>query len=262
MITEHLYTTQLQAGLGLVHETRTLLDIWEPNMTSSELYQRALDSGSFPKVTARRLRNVVSECFAPRYLVNKGTPALILKKLGGALTSSEFNQLLFLYTCRANLILADFVREIYWGHYSSGQETITNADARDFVTLSNQQRKTSKQWSGSTIRRVSAYLTGCCADFDLLERGRKIARRIIHFRIEPHIGIILAYDLHFAGLGDNSLIVHKDWQLFGFEQEDVRDELKRLSLKGLFIIQTAGEVTHISWNCKSWEDLIHVITQS
>ncbi len=69
MANDQLYTTQLGAGLGVIAETRILLDLWHPGMTSSALYQAALDSGDFPNATARRLRNMVAECFAPRYLV-------------------------------------------------------------------------------------------------------------------------------------------------------------------------------------------------
>ena len=76
-----LYTTQLQAGLGVIDETRMILDLWQPGMKASALYQTALDSGCFPNVTARRLRNIVAECFAPRYLVNDGSPAALLKDL-------------------------------------------------------------------------------------------------------------------------------------------------------------------------------------
>ena len=89
-MTNKFYTTQLGAGLGLITETRTLLDIWKPKMTSTELYQLALDSGAFPNVTARRLRNIVAECFAPRYLLMNGTPAFLLKSLSTILSASAF----------------------------------------------------------------------------------------------------------------------------------------------------------------------------
>ena len=66
MNNRELYTTQLQAGLGLVEETKTLLSLYEPGMSVGDLYERALQSGSIPMVTARRLRNITAECFAPR----------------------------------------------------------------------------------------------------------------------------------------------------------------------------------------------------
>ena len=102
------YTTQLQAGLGLVTETKTLLDLWTPGMSANQLHRIALDSGRFPSVTARRLRNIVVECFAPRYLVAGGTPAKHLKRLGADFHGSDLAQLMLLFTSRANPILERF----------------------------------------------------------------------------------------------------------------------------------------------------------
>jgi hypothetical protein len=75
------YTSQLSAGMGVINETRTLLHLWQPGMTAFELRQAALDSEEFPNITARRLRNIVAECFAPRYLVKNDYPAVVLKQL-------------------------------------------------------------------------------------------------------------------------------------------------------------------------------------
>ena len=62
MSQQRYYTTQLQAGLGLLEETRQLLQVYQPGMSASQLYEAALASGRFPLVTARRLRNIVAEC--------------------------------------------------------------------------------------------------------------------------------------------------------------------------------------------------------
>jgi hypothetical protein len=261
MNNEKLYTTQLQAGLGVINETRILLDLWQPGMKSSALYQAALDSGDFPNVTARRLRNIVAECFAPRYLAKDGYPAGILKELINSLSSTELTQLFFLFTSRANAILADFIKQVYWMRYAGGQDTISTDDAKDFVVQANQDGETVRYWSDSTIKRVSTYLTGCCADFGMLEKGRKSVRKIMPFRVQQRTIAFLAYDLHFAGFGDNAVISHPDWELFGLQKVDLREEMKRLSLKGFFIVQSAGDVISIGWNYKRWEELIDVISQ-
>ncbi|WP_414616806.1 BrxA family protein, partial [Stenotrophomonas muris] len=104
------YTTQLQAGLGLVNETKTLLDLWSPGMSANQLHQVALESGRFPTVTARRLRNIVVECFAPRYLVAGGAPAAHLRRLSATISTADLTQLMLVFTSRANPILGDFVR--------------------------------------------------------------------------------------------------------------------------------------------------------
>jgi uncharacterized iron-regulated membrane protein len=53
----------------------------------------------------------------------------------------------------------------------------TQGHAPEFVIQANHDGRTSIAWSETTIRRVSSYLTGCCADFGLLESGAKSVRR-------------------------------------------------------------------------------------
>lgn len=255
------YTTQLQAGLGLLEETRQLLKVYQPGMSTSQLYDAALASGCFPLVTARRLRNIVAECFAPRYMHDPHVASL-LKSLTDRFTIAELNQLLFIYTARANLVLADFIREVYWARYSAGRNDLQLEDARTFVANSVREGKTQKPWSETTIKRISSYLVGCCADYGLLTTTGRNQRSIAAYRILPKVAAYLAYDLRFSGLGDNQIVSSSDWDLFGLERADVRDQLKRLSLQGLLIFQAASDVVHIGWTYKSMEELIDVIAQS
>lgn len=258
---QRYYTTQLQAGLGLLEETRQLLQVYQPGMNASQLYEAALASGRFPLVTARRLRNIVAECFAPRYMREPHVAAR-LKSLVDHFTTAELNQLLFIYTARANLVLADFVREVYWARYSAGRNDLQLEDARTFVANSVREGKTQKPWSETTIKRISSYLMGCCADYGLLTTTGRNQRSIAAYRILPKVAAYMAYDLKFSGLGDNQIVSSSDWDLFGLERADVRDQMKRLSLQGLLIFQAASDVVHIGWTYKSMEELIDVIAQS
>lgn len=255
------YTTQLQAGLGLINETKALLELWSIGMSASQLHQVALNSGRFPNITARRLRNVVSECFAPRYLISNGAPAQHLKILLDDVAGSDLKQLMLIYTARANPILGDFIRNVYWARYAGGYAEVSNEDARTFVERAIDDEMTAKRWSESTVRRVSAYLTGCCADYGLLERGSRSSRRLQPLRISSVTAAYLAYDLHFSCSGDNAVLNHPDWELFGLARSDVIDELKRLSLKGLLILQAAGDIVRISWDQPNMEALCDVLTE-
>ena len=254
------HTTQLQAGLGLITETRQLLELHEPGLSVAALTERALASGRFPLVTARRLRNIVAECFAPRYLRSPNTAA-VLKRLAAGLARAEFNQLLLIHTARANLVLADFIREVYWPRYAAGRDALTLDDAREFVIAAMRAGRTQKPWSDTTIRRVATYLLGCCADYDLLGGNGRGPRPIQPLRLHIKVAAYLAYDLHFQGLGDNQILTHDDWELFGLTPDDVRDLLKRLSLQGLLILQSAGDVVHVGWTCKTLDELSDVITR-
>jgi len=253
------YTTQLQAGLGLVDETKLLLSLYEKDLSTNQLYEKALDSGLFPMVSARRLRNIVVECFAPRYIKTGG--AEYLKRLAAHLSSSAINQLFLIYTATANEILQDFIQEVYWDRYSGGRDSISTDDAKDFVGHAVREGKTQKPWSDSTIKRVSSYLVGCCADYGLLSQGRGSTRTIQPVRIEQSTALYLAHLLHFSELGDNAVISHRAWRLFGLEPYDVREELKRMAKSGVLIVQSAGDVTRISWQLKTMEEVIDVIIE-
>jgi len=253
------YSSRLGAGLAMLEETRIFLDLWQPGMQAADLQRLALESGRFPNVSARRLRNLVGECFALRYLADNGGPAALLKSLLPTLSNREYEQLLFLYTCRAHPILTDFVCEVYWTAYSAGRDVMSNEEARVWVTRANQDGKTTSPWSETSIKNVAGYLTGVCAEYGLLERGQRVSRKILSYRIESRVATVLAYDLHYKGLGDNAVLSHPDWALFGMERDDVLDEMKRLALKGLLIVQSAGGVTRISWPHKTMEELADVL---
>jgi len=256
------YTTQLQAGLGLIEETQALLKEWQPGMSTQELVNVALESGQFPNVTARRLRNIVAECFAPRYLNPDPQPAGWLRALNHRVSARALNQLFFLYTARANLILRDFVIQLYWERYASGYAEISSEDSTEFVQRATYDGKTRKLWSETTIKRLSSYLLSVCVDYQFLQPLTRAVRQITPVRIDSCATVILAYDLHLQGIANNNLINHPDWLLFGLQPEDVRDELKRLSVHKFWIIQTAASVVSISWAHKTMEEVVDVIIET
>ena len=253
------YTTQLQAGLGLIDETKLLLSLYSPGVTAAQLNTVALNSGHFPMVSARRLRNIVLECFAPRYL--KTNAAVYLKRLATDLPTTALSQLLFIYTAEANIILHDFIKDMYWARYSGGRDKLGNEDARTFVAHAVREGKTRKPWSDSTIKRVGSYLIGCCADYGLLSSRRTATRTIQPIRIQESTALFLAYKLHFDGLGDNAVIGHEHWRLFGLEAADVLDEFRRLARNGWIVFQSAGDVACTSWKFKSMEEVVDVIAE-
>lgn len=255
------YTTKLGAAQGIIEETKTLLRLWEPGMDGNALFRAALESGLFPSISARRLRNLIKEGFVSRYLVDGDYPAIHIKAMLDILSGQELEQILFIHTCRLHAVLADYVREVYWPSYVSGKSHLTVDDAREFVRKANQDGKTSTVWSTTMIVRVSSYLNGACADFGLLSQNRGGARSILLFRLEPRVAVYLAYDLHFAGTGDNSVVSHPDWGLFGLNREDVLDELKRLALQGWFIVQSGGGAVHIDWQYNTMEEVVDALTR-
>mgnify|MGYP000539583552 CR=1 FL=1 len=258
---EKKYTTQLQAGLGILNETKLLLDIWEPGMESKQLREKALSEGFFPNVSARRLKNIVDEAFATRYLVEGQKPAKYVSYFKENLSREAFKQITLLYTCRANLILKDFIRFVYWPKYGAGVDTITRDDSRRFVMDAVREGYTQNVWADSTIKRVSSYLLGACGDFGLLENSKGYHRKILSFRIESEMAAFLAYELHFSGIGDNSVISDSDWEIYGLKEMDVKELFKQMALQGHLIFQSTAKAVKISWKYEEMDELLNVITE-
>lgn len=253
------YTTNLAMGLGLIEETKILLDAWAPAMSSGDLFNAVLNRGLLQNLSAYRLRNIVTRCFAPRFLIEDGRIARHLKLIKNQFSTSEFSQVLFFHTCLANQILFDFVVQIYWEKYASGRDTLSRADAEAFILRAIDDGKTPSRWSQGQILRTGRYLTGCCANFGLLGERKVSDWKILRFEIHPKTFAYLAHELHFGGIGDNAILRHQNWRLFGLERDDVLEEMKRLSLKGLVIVQAAGDVVRISWKQRNMEELCDVL---
>jgi len=256
-----VYNAQLKSGLGVIEETRTLLDLWTPGMKTQELFHLALNSGGFRNISATRLRDIITKCFFYRYLTDADYPAWLLKRLKPVLSNGEFTQLLFLFTARKHAILYDFIKQVYWDHYGNCRDMVNIEDARGFVLEAYRQGKLPGQRSEYTLKRIASGLVRCCVDYKLLASGRQSEHKILPFRIEKITSLFLVYDLHFSGMGDNAVIGHPDWELFGLQREDVLGELKMLSLTNYFMVQTAGEFTRIEWTHDCWEEFINAIAE-
>jgi bacteriophage exclusion system BrxA-like protein len=256
------YTTQLGAGLGMIQETFDLLRLWQPGDTPKQLSDKAIRTGAFSRATARRTRNIVIEMFAPRFLPEGGKGAAYLKRLiESNIPAEDLTQLLFLYTARAQLVFADFVTDVYWPRYRTGATCLGRAEAETFIHRALDSGWMQKRWAESMVKRVAGYLIGCCVDFGLLsDRGRS-ARAMKHFSIRPRVALYLAHDLHFSGLTDFGLTRHSQWRLFGFDPQEVVNQIKELAHDGHLIVQAAADLVHIAWRYRSMEECNDAIAQ-
>ena len=262
MVAPRSYTTQLQAGLGMINETLDLLRLWEPGDTPTRLSERAISHGTFARATARRARNIVAEMFAPRYLAQNDQPAKWLKELVEAnLPMDDLAQLFFIYTARAQAVFADFVTEVYWPRYSAGALRLGRSESEGFIYRGLDSGRMQKRWTQSTVRRVSGYILGCCSDFGLLDAASRSDRTIRRFTIRPKVVLYLAHELHFSGLSDAAVVYHHDWRLFGLENHEGLTEVKKLANDGHLIVQSSADVVQIAWKYRNMEECTRALAQ-
>jgi hypothetical protein len=256
------YTTNLSKAQGMVPETLELLELWKPGMSVGELKTCVRATGALGKVTQVRVDDLVGRGFAQRYLINEGKPAqwlrhLLLNRARRAL----LRQLTLLYTARANLILHDFIREVFWLKYASRAGEVTKQDARDFIEKAVSRGALKKRWSDSMVERVTRYLLGTLVDFDLITSNQFGQRQIRPMFVLPEAVVFLAYELHFSGAEDESIARHRDWGLFGLSPADVIASLNKAATQGHLFVQHSGSLLRVEWKYQTMEEMLDALAR-
>jgi len=210
-------------------ETILLLKSWQEGMSAVELKRHVIANGLLPKATNYRTSDLVSRVFAPRYLSNGATGAKNLKyMLSLDVSADSLLQLFLIYTARANVILRDFITEVYWPHYNAGSRVLQRQDALGFMKSARACGLMPKNWSDAMKTNMTRYLLSALTDFKLtrdLPQGR---REIVPYNIQPTTTLYLAHEAHFAGLSDHAVLDHPDWKLFGLDRQGVLEELRKV----------------------------------
>ncbi len=263
MTDSHLapYTTNLSKAQGLVSETMELLPLWQPGMSAADLKNIVKQTGALGRATDTRITDIVSRGFAQRYLIEDGRPATWLKRLVEAgLNRSAVHQILFLYTARHNEVFHDFVTGVFWRKALSDTGEVTKEDARDFLERATASGRIAPRWADSMMERVSRYLLGTLEDFRMIRENRHGRRQAQPPVIMSETALFLAHDLHFHGVEDRNIPVHKDWLLFGLMPADVISILEKEASRGHLEIQNAGQLLRIEWKYPDIEQVIDALT--
>ena len=258
--TARKYTVSLPKGQGILEETLVLLRVWRPGMSSKGLADLAVAEGLLSKATARRTRDIVLVQFGPRFLdPGNGPPAKWLRGLvdEGA-TTRQLRQIFLIHACRANDVLHDFIRHVYWPAYSAGASELSSEQAMEFLQRAVDQGIIAPPWSEKMRVRVAQSIMGCLTDFGLTGDRRGRIRELLPFHVTPLTTLYLAHEIHFNGRSDDAILDHDDWGLFGLEPIDVRYQLERVA-NGHFTLQFAGDLLRITWQCDSMEEALRGI---
>lgn len=249
------YTVALTKGQGAIEETQLLLSEWRDGESANSLKNRARVEGWMSKATAARSDDLVTRVFAPRFLVGNGEPARRLKWLlehGAPLQT--LRPLFLLYAARANAVLFDLVQEVFWPRYSSGASCISRDEVLFFLREAQSQGRMNSLWSQSQHAIMSRCLLAALCDFGLTrDDGVPSQRTIAPSSLLSSTVVYLAYDLHFAGVSDETLWEHPDWRLFGLAPFDVVPQLRRLETHGDWLVQFSGELLRMTWTHPSEE---------
>jgi hypothetical protein len=86
-------------------------------------------------------------------------------------------------------------------------------------------------------------------------------RPFLRYVLRSEAALYLAHDLHFSGLGDQAILAHPDWKLFGLEPAEVAGVLAKLGNDGHLVIQSAADLVQISWKYQTMEECLNALTE-
>ncbi|WP_166386800.1 BrxA family protein [Polaribacter sp. 11A2H] len=254
MILKKEYNSNLLKGTGLIQEMLILIDAYDNSEPYLEFQERVVKDDLLSKSTENRVIDIVRNIFKDRFLGYEINIPEVLKEMREEYVSmSVLTQIFFLYTCRANRLLVDFIIEVYFKKLNNGYHDLKSSDPKDFIKVALSDGRINSSWSESTINKVSQHIIATLIDFELIERNKTILK----FRIFDLTANYLAHELHFRGVSDNNIWTHKDWSIFGLKPQDVIPVFERLANQGTFIMQFSGELLSISWKNKSMKDFIN-----
>jgi hypothetical protein len=250
------YTTELLKGTGLIQETILLLDIYEPGITKSELLEKAINSNVLVKDHNNRIKDIVNRIFYRRYFSFGEETVLALKQLRqNHISINILSQLFFVYTCRTNSVLFDFITSVYQRLYLAGERVLPDNAAITFINEAIKIGDIEPPWSDSTKLRVARHIIATITDFKLIDSGKNM----LPLFLDDIVVNYLAHELHFKGVPDTAIIDAHEWKLFGYDRNDIIKQLERVSFKGHYIFQSSGELIKINWRYKNMKDLANAI---
>ena len=253
MVLKKEYNSNLLKGTGLIQEMLILIDADDSSEPYLDFQQRVVSDDLLSKSTENRVIDIVRNIFKDRFLGYEINIPEVLKEMREEYVSmSVLTQIFFLYICRANKLLVDFIIEVYYKKLNSGYHDLKSSDPKDFIKVALADGRINTSWSESTMSKVSEHIIATLIDFELIERNKTI----INFRIIDLTANYLAHELHFRGISDNSIWHHEDWKLYGLMPNDVISIFERLANQGTFIMQFSGELLSISWKNKSMNEFI------
>ena len=256
------YTIAVCKGSALLDETKTLLRAWRPGESIHDFSARVLRDDLLGKSTAYRNRDIVRRVFARRLLLPDSKPARLLKHfLARASSAQVFSNLMLVYAARQDDLLRDVIAELYWPSFREGKLSLTTKHVIALLRDAEGDGRIPEPWSDGVKIRVARGLVRALIDFGLLRQVGRGTPEMAHFQPADGAIVYLSYDLHFSGISDASVVSHRDWALFGLNQNAVAGVLDRLTACGWWTAQIAGSVSRITWKFQSMERVVDALAR-
>lgn len=179
---------------------------------------------------------------------NQDHKDLIQSVFSGNASIQEKELILVWQFALSNRLFREISSQVFVNAYFSGRTSLSKEDIIAYLKeFLNQNKPLNLNWSENTINTLSTKYLNLMTKLNFLEGARKKSFRYIKMPAEP-----LTLFLYFAKLYDpenNNILTNDMLPLLFVGIEDLRERLKKLSLKGFFNMNFNGvalniELTH------------------
>ena len=241
------FTSRILKGGALLDDVRRLVEVWDPNQSPPNNFDRVLAGNLLGKRSQVRLREVLELVLKPRF-IDPGPEVMaslgVLRQIPNA-----FRDACYYETARVDPLIARFAEEMLYTRHLEGRTVISVSEVEGWLgTLSGPT-----DWSPSVTIRVAQGLLAALRDFGILEGS--VRKRLVSPRPTISGFAYSAYREYQAGSSARGLLTNSVWHLWLLEEAQVRDLFSAAEAHGVLSYAQAGSAVRIDWRVGSLEDV-------
>jgi Putative inner membrane protein (DUF1819) len=252
------YSSKIIKAGALIGDTKTLLSHWDVDASVDENIGRVQRDNVFGKASRSRVEAILA-IFRQRYLTEEPVTKALVTLVRRKFSTPALTWLLYFHSARADQLLRDAVTEIVVPMRARGLVDINVQDLRRLLAKWVNEGKTTAHWSEPTITRIAQGLLSALRDFGVLQGAVKKKIVPAYFPIESFAYIVF-YLKQYQPSGAK-LIALPDWKLFFLQREGVERFLFEAHQRNLLEYHVAGNVTRLTFPCKTLEEYANVLAK-
>ena len=231
------YSPKLASKSSLVEEARLFLTTYAQSGDIAEASKVLIDT-ILPQ-RSRETRATIVGILRTR-LVRWKPPSWVLDDLVTFACDANPDTLrlaLLLHTARQDRLLYDFVQQVIVPRWYSGMYKVIRSDVQGFLDKAQEEHSEVLGWSYTTRQRLSNSVLTVLRDCRLLkgEANKHIVAPYVPIQVAHHLIHLLIAE----GVAEENMAQHPDWQLWLWDEEQVRKAIAMVTTQERMAWRTA-----------------------
>jgi len=250
------YTSRLQKGGALLEDMRLLVRNWD-GVSRDEQRQLVIAENSLGKTTRARAVDTFIRAFAPRFLDGDPPQAWRLVRLleDLCLPVETLKPVYYWITARSEPLLYRYVTDELFEQAKGIDPSVRVEETARWIR--NKLYEYGQQWTETVTMKTARGLLAALRDFGILEG--KARKRIAPMYLPVESFAYIAFALHELRFSGESLVKHRDWQLFLMGTTAVERMFLDAHQRHLLSYEAAGSIYRIDFPDHTIEGMANVI---